>query len=89
MNDQALYDDHDPSRRRVLQAAGATMLGGLAAADPLAAPATPRIAGPIDAPARNTGPLGARLQGVQHFGSPCRTWTAPSRSTRRCSAAPR
>ena len=41
MNDQALFDDHDPSRRRVLQAAGATMLGGLAATDPLAAPATP------------------------------------------------
>jgi catechol 2,3-dioxygenase-like lactoylglutathione lyase family enzyme len=47
----------DLQRRSVLQAAGVAMLGGLAAA----AAATP-------AAAQNDRPLGARLQGVQHFG---------------------
>ena len=68
MNTEDLLDEHDPSRRRVLQAAGATMLGGLAATDALAAPATPQAPHPTAARSRNTGPLGARLQGVQHFG---------------------
>ena len=68
MNHHDLLDDHDPSRRRVLQAAGAAMVGGLAATDPLTAQSTPQAASPSGAPARNAGPLGARLQGVQHFG---------------------
>lgn len=49
----------DLTRRDVLKAAGAVMLGGLAAS--AAAPAAAQGA-------RNSGPLGARLQGVQHFG---------------------
>jgi catechol 2,3-dioxygenase-like lactoylglutathione lyase family enzyme len=60
--------DTDPARRDVLRAAGAAMLGGvmLAASAPASAqaPASPSPA----APSRNGKPLGARLQGVQHFG---------------------
>jgi catechol 2,3-dioxygenase-like lactoylglutathione lyase family enzyme len=67
MTTEILLDEHDPSRRRVLQAAGATMLGGLAASPAPAAPA-PQVPDSAGAKARNTGPLGARLQGVQHFG---------------------
>ena len=59
----------DLGRRDILGAAGAAMLAGVAAADAaLAAPATAPGASPMSAAARNSGPLGARLQGVQHFG---------------------
>lgn len=50
-------DETDLPRRGVLRAAGMAMIGGLAAS-----------AAATTAAARNTGPLGARLQGVQHFG---------------------
>lgn len=58
--------DSDFDRRDVLQAVGAAVLGGLAlsTAAPAAAQTTSK---PSPAP-RNNGPLGARLQGVQHFG---------------------
>lgn len=56
-------------RRDVLQSAGSAMIGGLAAA---AAGGGSAAAGQGSArptaAARNAGPLGARLQGVQHFG---------------------
>ncbi|HYQ41162.1 MAG TPA: VOC family protein [Polyangiaceae bacterium] len=63
--------DTDPDRRDMLQAAGVAMFGGfvLAAATPAAAqsaPAQPKAA--AGATPRNSRPLGARLQGVQHFG---------------------
>ncbi|MCX7365315.1 MAG: VOC family protein [Alphaproteobacteria bacterium] len=53
-----MSDDRDETylqRRGVLRAAGLAMIGGLAASSAVANNA-------------NTGPLGARLQGVQHFG---------------------
>lgn len=68
MSEQDNVLDAEIPRRRMLQDAGATVLGGLAAsaALPLQLPAqTPSSA---NAAARNKGPLGARLQGVQHFG---------------------
>ena len=59
-------DATDPQRRRVLQLAGAAVLGGWVARTSTAAAAQgPRL---TDAAARNIGALGARLQGVQHFG---------------------
>jgi len=60
-------------RRDVLRAAGAVAIGGLAvAAQAVTAPVRAQdAAGPASRPAianRDTAPLGARLQGVQHFG---------------------
>lgn len=52
-------------RRDVLQTAGAAVLAGLAARG--TATVTPAAA-QESAAARDSGPLGARLQGVQHFG---------------------
>jgi catechol 2,3-dioxygenase-like lactoylglutathione lyase family enzyme len=54
-------------RRRILQDAGATLLGGLAASVALSSPVAAQEPGTGSATARNNG-LGARLQGVQHFG---------------------
>src|ERR1044072_2990501 len=51
-------DEANLERRRLLHGAGLAIAGGLLAA-PLAA---------TGAPARSGGSLGARLQGVQHFG---------------------
>ncbi len=56
----------DLQRRMVLQAAGAAVLGGLAVA--AATPARAQQAPATGTPTANTAPLGARLQGVQHFG---------------------
>ncbi len=53
----------DPGRRDILRTAGAAMIGGLAASGVAFAA---RPAGAQNA--RGIGPLGARLQGVQHFG---------------------
>jgi len=58
----------DWNRRAILRSSGAAMVAGLAASTLVASssPAQePLRAGPAD---RNSGPLGARLQGVQHFG---------------------
>lgn len=61
-------DELDRERRTILQTAGAAVVGGLAASAALATPAAAQ-GGPRTGPgARNNGPLGARLQGVQHFG---------------------
>jgi catechol 2,3-dioxygenase-like lactoylglutathione lyase family enzyme len=67
MSDRTPADERELTRRRVLQATGIAMIGGLQAR---AAPASPAAQGPrpMSAAARNDGPLGARLQGVQHFG---------------------
>jgi catechol 2,3-dioxygenase-like lactoylglutathione lyase family enzyme len=59
------HDDMDLERRGVLRGAGVALLGGLMLA---AEPASAQNARPTNGAARNQGPLGARLQGVQHFG---------------------
>ena len=59
-------DAPDLERRDALQAVGAAMLGGLAGS--AATPAAAQEARRMSAAARNNGPLGARLQGVQHVG---------------------
>lgn len=56
----------NPDRRDVLRAAGAAMLGGLTLA--AATPALAQTKAGAGAPLRSSRPLGARLQGVQHFG---------------------
>ena len=67
MRDQQSSEETDLERRAILRAAGAAVVGGLASSTS-AQPAAARDAHPTDAAARNSGPLGARLQGVQHFG---------------------
>jgi catechol 2,3-dioxygenase-like lactoylglutathione lyase family enzyme len=61
-------DKPDPERRNLLQTAGAALASGLAASAALAAPAAAQVGSPTPASGRNSAPLGARLQGVQHFG---------------------
>jgi catechol 2,3-dioxygenase-like lactoylglutathione lyase family enzyme len=69
MSDHQYADELDLKRRAILQAAGAAMVGGLTAAATLATPAAAQVGPrPGVGAARNNGPLGARLQGVQHFG---------------------
>ncbi|MDF0545896.1 VOC family protein [Sphingobium sp. H39-3-25] len=64
MTDLNVKDAATVGRRDVLQAAGAAILAG-AAGSAIAAP----VARPeMSVAARNIAPLGARLQGVQHFG---------------------
>lgn len=61
----------DPGRRDMLRTAGAVMAAaaGTAIAAPVAAQgAAAQGVNGLSAAARNSGPLGARLQGVQHFG---------------------
>ena len=67
MSDHQHRDDElNPNRRAILQSAGAAMVGGLAASATLVTPTAAQVTPGTGA--RNTGPLGARLQGVQHFG---------------------
>jgi len=54
-------------RRDMLLAGGATMVAATAGSA-LAAPAPSQGINAMSAAARNSGPLGVRLQGVQHFG---------------------
>jgi catechol 2,3-dioxygenase-like lactoylglutathione lyase family enzyme len=65
MSDDAPDNSTELHRRRVLQNGGAALLVGIAAS---AAPASAQTTGTAAAATRNSGPLGARLQGVQHFG---------------------
>ena len=59
----------NPGRRDMLFTAGAAMAAGVAATGTaIAAPAAAQGVDGLSAAARNSGPLGARLQGVQHFG---------------------
>src|SRR5262245_3744013 len=70
------HSEQDPGgqdlpRRRVLQTAApavSAVLVGPAGPVALASPAPAQGAASISPAARNKGPLGARLQGVQHFG---------------------
>jgi catechol 2,3-dioxygenase-like lactoylglutathione lyase family enzyme len=61
----ARLHEHDPDRREVLRVAGGAAIGGIAAAFATASPASAQNAA---TGARDDAPLGARLQGVQHFG---------------------
>lgn len=63
MRNSNTSDAADPGRRDVLRTAGVALVA--AAGTALATPAT---AQGLSAAARNSGPLGARLQGAQHFG---------------------
>jgi catechol 2,3-dioxygenase-like lactoylglutathione lyase family enzyme len=65
MSDTTNLDQRELTRRGLLQTAGATMLGGLTASVALASSAT--TPAPQNSAAAGA-PLGARLQGVQHFG---------------------
>ncbi|TFV41755.1 lactoylglutathione lyase [Bradyrhizobium frederickii] len=66
MCDDKANNPHDPDRRTVLQAAGTALVVGMAATS--AVPASAQTAGEMSAASRNSAPLGARLQGIQHFG---------------------
>lgn len=68
MNDRHDTDEFEPRRRAVLQNASAAVIGGLAASVALSTQAAAQPNSPTNSAARNSGPLGARLQGVQHFG---------------------
>jgi catechol 2,3-dioxygenase-like lactoylglutathione lyase family enzyme len=68
MNVYQHTDELDLERRAILQTAGAAMVGGLAASSALAAPAAAQGGPRPSLGPRNNGPLGGRLQGVQHFG---------------------
>ena len=65
MSDTEPNNSIDPDRRNVLQAAGAAMVVGMAVSG--AATASAQSAAASAAP-QKSAPLGARLQGVQHFG---------------------
>jgi catechol 2,3-dioxygenase-like lactoylglutathione lyase family enzyme len=67
MTDDQTTDDADCQRRGLIQAAGFAIVGGMVFPAAGAAEAAAG-ANPANAAARNSGPLGARLQGVQHFG---------------------
>ena len=60
--------ESDLSRRDVLKGGGAALITGLAASAMLDTTAAAREMGWVSSPERNNGPLGGRLQGVQHFG---------------------
>lgn len=60
--------DTDVGRRTLLQTAGAAVVTGLMAGTATDARAAAQDAGTMSPTERNEAPLGARLQGVQHFG---------------------
>ncbi|MBR1125431.1 VOC family protein [Bradyrhizobium lablabi] len=66
MNRDEPKDSVNLDRRDVLHAAGAALVAGMAVAG--AAPASAQTTGNAPAVSRNKSSLGARLQGVQHFG---------------------
>ena len=68
MSDHQQADQLDLERRAILRTAGAAVVGGLAASTTFATPAAAQSGPRTSSGARNDGPLGARLQGVQHFG---------------------
>jgi len=75
MSDEANSIDRlvDPKRREVLRATSSAVIGGIAAALAASSPAaaqnsTAVRAGTGATATRDDAPLGARLQGVQHFG---------------------
>lgn len=68
MREQEQVTAAELGRREVLWTAGAVMLGGVAVAGATPAASAAAQGAAQTSAARNTGPLGARLQGVQHFG---------------------
>lgn len=67
MNDNHNTEEINLQRRSVLQTTGIAAVGGLVATGGMASAAAQGVK-PVSASARNAGPLGLRLQGVQHFG---------------------
>ena len=65
MNDDIPTNSPDLERRDLLRTA---VLAGLTATGAAAGLSTPALAAPPSGAVRDAGPLGARLQGVQHFG---------------------
>ena len=61
-------DADDIGRRAMLQTAGAAIVTGLVASTATGARAATQNADNMSSAERNEAPLGARLQGVQHFG---------------------
>ena len=69
MGEETNIDDTGLGRRDVLLTAGAAMLTGISAVGPVTSSAANAQGAPRGTPSvRDTAPLGARLQGVQHFG---------------------
>lgn len=77
MNDENDLPAVDRDRRNVLRGGGLALVASLATSglvgsglvgSGLASPAAAQSATTVSTEARNRGPLGARLQGVQHFG---------------------
>jgi len=68
MSDHQNTEETNLERRAILKTAGAAMVAGWATSSTLATTAAAQEPRLISAAARNSGPLGARLQGVQHFG---------------------
>jgi len=67
----AIVGSFDPERREVLRTAGGVAIVGIAASAMMDVPALAQSAAPNASAVsgnRNSAPLGARLQGVQHFG---------------------
>jgi catechol 2,3-dioxygenase-like lactoylglutathione lyase family enzyme len=64
MTEHQTTEDTDIQRRALLQCAGFAILGAAATSSTIAATRDKAL----DSAARNSGPLGARLRGVQHFG---------------------
>jgi len=58
----------DPGRRDMLRSAAAVAAGIAASGGALVTPASAQGVDAMSPAARNSGPLGVRLQGVQHFG---------------------
>jgi len=68
MSDQPLNESVNLDRRTMLKSAGGAMIAGLAASNGLTPSAFAQETRPAIAADRTNGRLGARLQGVQHFG---------------------
>jgi catechol 2,3-dioxygenase-like lactoylglutathione lyase family enzyme len=68
MTDHSHTDGLDLKRRAFLQTAGAAVVGGLAASTVRVTPAAAQVEQQANPGGSDNAPLGARLQGVQHFG---------------------
>lgn len=69
MSENEKRDPANSGRRDMLVSTGAAVMTGIvASAGALVVPASAQGVDRTDPAARNSGPLGARLQGVQHFG---------------------
>lgn len=67
MGEHGQADVAHQGRRDIVHATGGALVAGVVAAG-ATAPAAAQGASRLSSAARNSGPLGARLQGVQHFG---------------------